>query len=365
VRETDLVKENTTTELVLGRPPILLTLNEQAGFAAGVKLRSDGMTIAITDLGGTSVHHVDHPLQERAPEGVLRRVASEVHAALEQAHLDSTHVLGLGIGMPGLIDHINGVCRYSSRLGWREVDVRHELARHLDMPVYVDNDVNMLTAAEIAHGAGREVKDFLTISIGAGIGLGIVSRGEIYRGAFGGAGEFGHTKTEFQLRCECGAVGCLEAVASEPGIQEQVRRRKPRSVTSIQDVIDLALHGDAEVQAILANAGRVLGRSIGNLLNLFNPELVIVTGEGVRMGAFLLDPMRQAVRTAAFDLLGQDTRLEVQQWGDESWAEGAAGIVVHEMLRPPIYETAGAGPLIRLLGRVRSGQKHRSAMLEG
>jgi predicted NBD/HSP70 family sugar kinase len=352
VRETDLVREPSDGVTTLGRRPIMLTLNEQAGFAIGVKMRPDGLTVAITDLSGNPLYHVDRPLEMNGPPEVLKRLAAEVHDALARARIDEAKALGLGIGMPGLIDHVRGVCRYSSLLAWADVDVKAALEGLLSMPVSVDNDVNMLTAAEIAYGAGREVNDFLTVSIGRGIGLGIVMHGEIYRGAFGGAGEFGHTKTNGELRCECGAVGCLEAVASEAGICAQVAASRGEEAIGIERAIALGNAGDLVVRGIFEHAGRALGCGIGNLLNLFNPRLVIVTGEGTRAGGLLLDPMRQAVREAAFALLGEDTRIVVQTWGDEAWARGAASIVVHQMLQPPIYESRATGPLAHLLDRV-------------
>ena len=352
VRETDFVRENADGGSVLGRRPIMLTLNEQAGFAVGVKLRPDGLTATVTDLCGAPLYHVDRPLDASAPHEVLRRIASEARAALEEAGVAEAKVLGLGIGMPGLIDHVRGVCRYSSLLGWSEVDVKATLEEILSMPVYVDNDVNMLTAAQIAYGAGREVSEFLTITIGRGIGLGIVVRGEIYRGTFGGAGEFGHTKVESELRCECGAIGCLEAVASEDGICAQIAAVCGEQAMEIEQAIALAMSGDPEVRGIFERAGGALGRGIGNLLNLFNPQLVIVTGEGTRAAPLLLEPMQREMREAAFALLGDDTRVVIQAWGDEAWARGAASIVVHEMLQPPIYESRETGPLAHLLDRV-------------
>lgn len=350
VRETDIVRSPDGAAAAVGRRPILLTLNDDAAFAIGVKLRQGGFTLTLTNLGGTSVYRSEEPLVDRTPESVFASIGRAADEAFRRTGIARSALLGLGIGLPGLIDHVHGVCRYSPLLGWTQVDVRSSLERRLRVPVYVDNDVNMLTAAEIAYGAGREVGDFLTVTIGEGIGLGIVVRGEIVRGAFGGAGEFGHIKTGSELRCECGAVGCLEAVASDLGIAAQASVALDRQV-GIEEALLLARSGDRSIAGILERAGTALGLSIGNLLNLFNPHLVIVTGEGTRAGPLLLEPMRRAVRGAAFGALGEDTRIVVQEWGDDAWAQGAASIVVHEMIKPPIYESGTAGPLAHLLER--------------
>jgi predicted NBD/HSP70 family sugar kinase len=351
VRETDHVRDPGNGSGPIGRRPVLLELNESAGFAVGVKLRADGMTIAITDLAGTLIYHGSSDLADPDANRALARIADAVLGALREAGVERSKTIGVGIGMPGIIDFRNGVCRFSSFLGWKNVPVQAELEGRLHMPVYVDNDVNMVTAAEIAYGAGREASEFLTVTIGRGIGLGIVVRGEIYRGACGGAGEFGHTKTGSTLHCECGSIGCLEAVASESGVCAQFAERLGRSEVSIDEVLRLAGDGSDIVLGILAAAGSALGRGIGNLLNLFNPQLVIVTGEGTRAGSSLLDPMSAAISETAFATLGADTRVVVQRWGDEAWAQGAASIVVHEMLRPPIYASQEPGPLDRILDR--------------
>ena len=349
VREIELTRDEERAP-ALGRRPIGLELNERAAFTVGVKLRRDGMTVAVTDLAGHLEHHADYKLSGHAPEEVLAQVAATAQAAVAASGIAESSVLGLGVGMPGLIDHARGVCRYSPLLGWNSVEVARILEEYCTWRVYVDNDVNMVTAAQMAFCSGRGTETVLVVTIGEGVGLGIAIHGEIYRGALGGAGEFGHTKVKSSLRCECGAIGCLEAVVSEEGIVGQVTALGHR-VESVDQAIELAQGGDDAVRAVFENAGTVLGESVGMLLNLFNPELVIVTGEGVRMGDILLEPMRQAMDQAAFGLLGSDTKIVVEELGDEAWAQGAASIVVHELLRPPIYESHLEDPLSHFLSR--------------
>lgn len=350
VREADLNRDDPDGSPALGRRPIGLELNERAAFTAGVKLRRDGMTVAVTDLAGRLEHHSDHRLSSHGPEEVLRQVADAVQTAVSGCGIDAETVLGVGIGMPGHIDHALGVCRYSPLLGWDTVEVARILEEHCTWRVYVDNDVNMVTASQMAFGRGRGVDSALVVTIGQGVGLGMALRGELYRGRTGGAGEFGHTKVRSTLRCECGATGCLEAVVSEAGLVSQVSTLG-RQVDTVDQVVAMARAGDQEVGAILESAGAVLGESIGNLLNLFNPQLVIVTGEGVRIGDVLLAPMRRAIDKAAFGVIPSDATIVVEQLGDEAWAQGAASIVVHELLRPPIYESSSPDPLAHLLGR--------------
>lgn len=353
VRETDIVRPVSDGLASLGRRPILLTLNHDAAFTVGIKLRQGSFTLTVANLGGESIQHVHEFLDDNSPQATMLRITDTVNDAVAGAKLDPAQVLGLAIGVPGVIDHVSGVCRYSPLLRWTDVNVKSELERRLDLPVYVDNDVNMVTAAEIAYGAGRAANDFLTVTVGQGIGLGIVIRGEIYRGACGGAGELGHTKVGHSLICPCGERGCLEAIASEPAICAQVVAALNLTSVSIEDVMAQALNAEPVVLSVLHEAGTALGTSLGNLINLFNPERVIVTGEGTRLGPSYFRPMHDAARDVAFNRLRDDTQIVVQEWGDEAWAQGAASMVVHELLKPPIYESALGGSLNRLLRRRR------------
>src|SRR5579872_6490984 len=308
----------------VGRRPILLTMNEQSAFSVGVKVASTHLTTALADLSGRLVRFSKAPLRAKSSETVLAKIAEQVDEILAHANVEADRVLGVGVGMPGLVDYATGICRVSSLMGWDGVNVRDELEQLLDMQVYVDNDVNMLTAAEIAFGAGREIRDFLTVTVGAGIGCGIVLRREIYRGAYGGSGELGHTKIGTPYRCgNCGAVGCLETVASEIGIRQRASELLGVEDVSIGEVVTRAREGDEALQALLRNGGAAFGRAVGNLVNLFNPQGVVVTGEGTRMGELFLEPMREAIGAATFSLLGDEFRLLVQEWGDEAWAQGA------------------------------------------
>jgi len=351
IREVAEERENIPGLSGVGRPPILLSLNDRVALTAGVKLRRNALTVAVMDLAGNVLYHVEHQSTCTTPEDTLGVVAGKVAQAFEDSGQNRDRLLGIGIGMPGLIDHSKGVCRFSPFLGWERVEVRRMLEERCGVPVYLDNDVNLLTAAQIAFGAGRGVANFLVVTLGEGIGLGIVIGGEIYRGAFGGAGEFGHMKLGGRLRCECGAVGCLEATASEDGTCEQVAAIRGVPSISMDEAIELCADGDPAVGEVFARAGTMLGQGVGNVLNLFNPELVIVTGEGVRIGSVLLEPMKKAIGEASFAMLGRDPRFVFETLGDEAWAQGAASIVVQEMLRPPIYESGAPEPLAYLLDR--------------
>ena len=179
VRETELTREDANGSPSLGRRPIGLELNERAAFTVGVKLRRDGMTVALTDLAGSLEHHAEHRLSPQSPDEVLAQVAATARSAVAECGIKDTQILGVGVGMPGLIDHARGICRYSPLLGWGQVEVARILEEHCTWRVYVDNDVNMVTAAQMAFGNGRGRQCVLVVTIGEGVGLGIAIHGEI------------------------------------------------------------------------------------------------------------------------------------------------------------------------------------------
>jgi predicted NBD/HSP70 family sugar kinase len=203
--------------------------------------------------------------------------------------------------------------------------------------------VNTLTLAEKWFGAGQNVDDFLTVTVGRGVGLGIVVNGQFYRGAHGGAGEFGHTVIDPDGPvCDCGKRGCLETFVGDPGLLRMAaeaaqRGEMPGPVESMDNLIALAQEGNPAAQAVFVRAGNVLGREVANLINVFNPQRIIISGEGVRAGDWLFGPMRASVARHVMPGLAEDTEIRIDLWGDDAWARGAASLVLRELFESPMH----------------------------
>lgn len=321
----------------LGRPPVLLRLNERAGYVIGIKLKEHGLTTVITNLAAEVIHSAESEARLVGdPRAALAAIEEAVRTALAASGIKRKMVLGIGIGLAGVIDAGQGLCRYSHILHWQNVALREPLRRKLQIPVWVDNDVNTLAVAEKWFGAGVGLKHFLTVTVGRGIGLGIVLNGEIYRGAIGGAGEFGHTVVATDgPPCQCGRSGCLEALVSEPVVMQRVSAALGRQV-STDELIALADSQDPAVADVLVEAGQQLGLALANLVTLLNPERLIVSGEGTRLGPAMFDPMRERIRAMTFDGLGAGMDIVIQPWGDRAWAIGAATLVLRELFSLPV-----------------------------
>lgn len=320
-----------------GRRPILLALNATGAYVVGIKLAEENATLVLTDLNAHTLARHPQNLASRDPAEVSDRLAESVHVLLDSAHVDRSRLLGVGIGLAGIIDAKHGICRVSPYNGWRDVPFAELLEKRLDYPVYLDNDVNTLTLMERLYGVGQQVDDFLVITVGRGVGMGIVVNGQVYRGNRGGGGELGHTVVDPDgPLCTCGNRGCLETFVAEPWLLQRARF-DGLDVTSPEALVTAAGAGEAAAVNVLARAGEILGRATANLVNLFAPSMIILSGEGVRAGDWLFGPMRHTMMRHIFSPLAEDLDIRVEPLGDDAWARGAASLVLREifhMARP-------------------------------
>jgi predicted NBD/HSP70 family sugar kinase len=343
--ESGLIFEKEAGDSSGGRRPILLALNTQGGCVIGIKLAEDHVTGALTDLRATVSARLTQPLSDQTVDSAVDTMSAVVNSLLAEERYRKEQFLGVGVGLAGIIDFQRGILRHSPIFGWKNVPLGDLLADRLGVPVYIDNDVNTLTITELWFGKGKGFKNFLTVTIGRGVGLGIVLNGQVYLGMQGGAGEFGHTVIDPDgPLCACGKNGCLETFVSDPAImlkafEAQQRDQIPEEKTTIEEFTSLARSGHPVAGEIFAEAGGVLGLGIANLINLLNPELIIISGEGVRAGDLLFDPMRAAVSTNVMPGLAGDTVIQVDPWDDYAWARGAAGLVLRDLFESPIHRT--------------------------
>jgi predicted NBD/HSP70 family sugar kinase len=327
-----------------GRPPILLAINPRGGFVVGIKLMEDHALGALTDLESTVIAKDSRPLKNKNSSEAIAVLGALVQSLVAQANIDRRRLLGVGVGLAGVVDSEHGILRESPFFGWRDLPLRDLLQNLVQTPVYLDNDVNTLTLAEQWFGAGQGVEHFLVVTVGRGIGLGVVANGRFYRGAGGGAGELGHTLIDPQgPLCDCGKHGCLETYAGYPGLlrsahQAYLSGEVDQDVTAIEQLICLAGAGQPAMMELLAQAGDLLGRAMSSLVNILNPALIIIGGEGVQLGAPFFEPLQNALRQYSMPNLFQDVRIQIEPWGDDVWARGAASLVLRQLFESPVHK---------------------------
>ncbi len=339
--DRNIVYEHSTGESAGGRRPVMLALNSTAGYVIGAKVTETHVTAVLTDLEATVVHRRTRKLAGTSVDQVVRLIGAIVDDL--RSKVDNRPIYGLGIGTAGVIDSVNGVVKHGTYAHWRDVPLGDRLQQRTGLPVVIDNDVNALVVCEHWFGVGREVSDLLVISLGRGIGLGMVLDGRLYRGAQGGAGEFGHVKViNDTTPCACGGEGCLEAIAADPALVRSAARVLGRDVDS-HGAAAAARAGNDRVRTLYVDAATLLGHAVANVVNVLNPSLIVLSGEGTHAIDLMLDPFTTALHDRVFDGLADDLEITVERWEDEAWARGAASLVLAELFEPAIRPDAGAG----------------------
>jgi predicted NBD/HSP70 family sugar kinase len=328
-----------------GRPPILLSFDASAGAAVGIDFGHSHLRVAVSDLSSRILAERAVPLDtDHAAEQGLDAAAELVAELLAEANLDEAQVIGAGMGLPGPILQEDGLVGSSAILpGWVGVRAVAEMRRRLDVPILVDNDANLGALAEAAFGAGQDASDLIYLKVASGIGAGLLLNGRLYRGTGGLAGELGHFLVDPNgLVCRCGNRGCLETLAATGALVELLGRSHGDDMT-VQRMLDLARAGDVGCRRVIADAGRAIGRAISMLINMLNPELVVVGGDLAAAGDLLLDGVRDSIARAALPSAAEAAAVVTGVLGERAQVLGAIALVISEADRAfPTRLAAGA-----------------------
>jgi len=305
------------------------------------------------DLGGTTIHiglvtpdgeiiakSSCHSEIEKGSAHVLNTIAEVIHELISNTNGQLT-VLALGIGTAGKVDIHRGVLIEATNFpNWQNVPLSVELSKHLKMPVFVDNDANVAAIGEHAYGAGRGASEMLMVTLGTGVGGGLILRGKIYRGADGVAGEFGHTIIQYDGPvCGCGRRGCVEAFVGIKGILQILQGKLASNRNSLlrkieagkitpKEISDAANQGDEVAIEVFHDAGTYLGIALGNVANLLNIERVVVSGGVAKAGEWILRPARESLIKTALRVPGETIRIVPSTLGDRAGMLGAARLAM-------------------------------------
>ncbi|TDT97988.1 putative NBD/HSP70 family sugar kinase [Streptomyces sp. 846.5] len=322
----------------LGRPANPVRVDGGRAFFIGIKVTGDEIIAVLADLC-CRVRVARHlALANREPEAVLPSITALVQELLTEADGFGAPVRGLGVAVSGDVDRADGVVRYSPFLEWRDLPLAEILGTATGLPVTVDNDVRALTVAEQWFGAGVGLSSFALVTVGAGVGCGLVVHGRVVSGAHGVAGEIGHLSIDpLGPRCHCGNNGCVEAIAADPAILREVREVTGKPVATAADALDLARGGDPGAREVYARAGQAIGRAIGSVVNLFGPQRVIISGEGLAAYDLFAGGVRDAFAASAFGTAAQ-CDVMTRPLPFEEWARGAAATAIQSFIGSDTYE---------------------------
>lgn len=338
----NLVEELDSVPSQGGRPARLLGLVRSAGGAIGAKVTADHVAIVDVRLDGTVQSSMSQPFDPTSPDA-LDRLCRILGAAVD-AH--EGQLLGVGVGIPGSVDTQGSGIVDAPTLGWSDAQVGPMLRAALGVPVLVDNDVNTLATAERIYGVGRHHSSYLVLTIGRGIGCGIVIDGNIYRGANGGAGEIGHIPvSDDGPDCACGARGCLEAIIGDVAlVTEAIAQGVVGQGGTTVDLLNAARSNNVAALAIYRNAGAQLGRALAGIIHTLDPEVIVILGEGVGAWSFWEQGFEQSFRRHLMPSR-RGIPFVVEPWTEDQWALGAASLV----LGTPFDASGNAGEQGRLV----------------
>lgn len=329
-----------------GRNRVLLAINPDAAYVVGVKLAATKASSAVCDMQGETRSTVvkKNNFFGKDIDFFEEYISELVLSAVNEAGLSLDNIAGIGIGVPGVVDFRTGICHWSPLYDAGSVPLRDRIQNRLNITTYIENDANTLTLAHQWFGEGRGVDNFLVVSIEYGIGMGIITNGQLYRGVSGFAGEMGHVPVmpDGEL-CVCGKRGCLASVVGGMAFINKAKRlsetglwvRQASGDIEFEEIIDAAKQGEKALIEILETAGRYLGVGLSVLINIFNPEKIIISGQGVEAGDIIFNPMREVINRHTFSDLLALTKIVIPEWQHTDWAKGAASLVLQELYKSP------------------------------
>lgn len=341
-----------------GRPGMLLELNPDAGCIIAAEIGVEHISVLVTDFNAETLwRHQDTTSPEKDQKEILRAVAHLLRRAYAQAERTGTRILGMSLGVPGLVNVESGTLIFAPNLRWRDVPLKQLLQRKFDCPIYVNNEATMAALGESYFGIARNRYNVLYISSGVGLGGGLVLEGRILPGATGFAGEFGHMTIEREgPLCNCGNRGCWETLVSQSALFERVRaaiaRGEPSRLSAFTNghydhltvpvVVDAARDGDLVALQALHQIAEYLGIGIANLINAFNPEMVVFGGSLNLAGDFLMPVIERVIAERALRWSAGAARVVLARHGFDACLMGGIATVYHQVLSQPFQSVRTA-----------------------
>ena len=324
-----------------GRPAVALGVRADACRVAGMKLSDREHTCVIVDFAGNLI--ADDVIPRRPGPMSLGELLDAVETLLDRvcakANLTRTDLAAVGIGVPGFVDVAEGLVLWSSVLNDRQVPLAVAAKARLGLPVIIDNDANLVALAELWFGAGRGLADFAVVTIEHGVGMGFVMNHRIYRGAQRLGMELGHTKVQLDgALCRCGQRGCLEAYIADYALAREATtalnwgHREGQSIAVLlESLYDHAKAGNATARSIFRRAGRYLAVGLANVVNLFDPALIILSGDRMRYDYLYAAETLAEMENLCINTGRPPPPIEIHAWGDLLWAHGAAALALSEV----------------------------------
>ena len=340
--------EETSRETSRGRPPVALELVPDALYVIGVKLSDELHTATLTDFGGNALASASQmtTADKKSAGELLTETEAIINKVCKSAKISQKKISAIGVGISGIVNYETGVVAWSPLLEELDTPLGDIFSTYFKTPVCIDNDANVLTLAELWFGAGRALSNFAVITIEHGVGMGFVSDNRLFRGAHSMGLELGHSKVQLDgALCRCGQRGCLEAYLADYALAREASTALITPSSKRQDLNDylkslyeMAKLGDQASLKIFKRAGRYLAVALSNIIHLFDPKLIILSGKPMQYEFLYDEEMQIEMRSLALYKSRFDTQIEIQSWGSMVWARGATALALTELTKTIIVE---------------------------
>lgn len=344
-----LIQEIGKGESSGGRQPELLELIPDSKYCIGVGIgRSKTYVVIINLVGEVVKREIMETGETKVPEIWIERLIQSIEKVLYESEVPVEKILGMGVGMPGILDQENGIVLFSPDFQWENVDILTPIKKRFDMEITIENANRALAMGEYFFGAGVDSQNFLVINLGHGIGSAIVRKGEFYRGSSGSSGEIGHVVLEKNgPQCNCGNKGCLEAIASGNAIARDAKiailegrktiiyemAKKDINLVEAKTVFEAAAQNDEVANEIVERALQYIGIGLANYINLLDPDLIILSGGLTNAGDIFFKRVREVLRERQMKFAGRQVKVVISQMGENGTAVGSASIVLKKFIK--------------------------------
>jgi len=333
-----------------GRPPVLLKFNGEKNYVIGIDLGATVTRGVLSNLNGTFLEEIEFPTRlEAGFDEIMEDVGALIHDLAESKKRSArSTVYGVGIAVAGLIDMKKNIVEYSPVFNWHNVDIIRALGKKVKIPVIFDNVTRLMALGGLCYGKGQRSRNFICVNVGYGIGSGIIANGELLTGSEGFAGEFGHMTIDkdSDIQCNCKKYGCLEALASGKAIALTAQSRLARGQKSLLNelcdgdisrvttkmVADAAKEGDELALNVFKRAMEYIGIGVANLVNLFNPEMIVIGGGVSMAGDIFFDNIKEVVATHVMQSSPRELNIYPVAYGENAALMGAFALILNRVL---------------------------------
>ena len=321
-----------------GRRPVLLLFNQVAGYSIGITLEVNYILGILTDFQGNIIIEKNDPHSQQSVQETMNQLKELIAYLIKAAPHSSYGIVGISIGAPGIINK-DGDILLAPNLGWKDVSIKSELEAAFLIPVLIENEANLGAYGEKKFGSGQGIENLIYISMGIGVGSGIIINGDLYKGNNGFSGELGHMTIDTNgPKCRCGNKGCWELYASEKALLNKVNKGKKQHYLHLDDVLELARSSDPSILSSFDEIGHYLGIGMINIIHTFNPEKIIIGNRMANAQAFLEDQVESTIKKHILPLYQFNTEIAFSRFPIHSSTLGASAISTENFLNSYLFK---------------------------